>query len=56
MEVTIGKLSILNHPFLNKEEKLCSFLKLKHSQYKDFIDLALIPHYSQQLNSLHLEV
>jgi len=29
MEITIGKLTILNHPLFSQEEKYACFLKLK---------------------------
>ena len=45
LDITIGKLSLLNHPLFSEEERNYAQLKKLLKEYKERADLALIPHF-----------
>jgi hypothetical protein len=49
MEMFIGKLSIDNHHFFEKEDKLASRLKLQMRGYKEKVDKSALPHLAEIL-------
>ena len=56
LDITIGKLSLLNHPKFSEEERNYAQLKKLIKEYKDRADLALIPHFIETKNVLNEEL
>lgn len=56
LDVTIGKLYLLNHPLFSEEERLYSQIKKLLKEYKDRAELALIPHFEETKSILNEEI
>jgi len=56
LDITIGKLSLLNHPLFSEEERNYAQLKKLLKEYKERSDLALIPHFEETKTILTEEI
>jgi hypothetical protein len=55
LDILVGKLTFTNHPLFSTEDQLAVKLKTSLREYKERVDIALIPHLNKQLNELNQE-